>query len=100
MLQVPNASPDTLRFTSLIFVNSYQPPEVCRDQKDASCTIDFLKCDLWAFGILCWEVMACGTRYYDNHEILELLKNKRTPGAEFDTKQSIASVVADNLPLV
>ena len=45
---------------------SYKPPEVySADAKKA--TFDVRKCDLWTVGLVCWEILANGKPYFENH---------------------------------
>ena len=37
--------------------------------------IEVRKCDMWALGLLCWEIHRKGTRYYEDRAIQELLSS-------------------------
>ena len=52
----------------LILVCSYEPPET-HSASSGSILIDFRKCDLWALGLACWELVAGGTPYYEDERI-------------------------------
>ncbi|KAI9764408.1 MAG: hypothetical protein M1840_008431 [Geoglossum simile] len=51
----------------------YNPPEVTNGKCGPQKPIDFQKCDMWSFGLLCWEVMNGGKPYYENDSIYMLL---------------------------
>ena len=47
---------------------SYEPPETHLASSGSPPT-DFRKCDLWALGLTCWELVAGGTPYYEDARI-------------------------------
>ncbi|KAF7537352.1 hypothetical protein G7054_g3858 [Neopestalotiopsis clavispora] len=44
--------------------NWYRAPELDGEFRGLK-VVEFLRCDMWALGLLCWEVMAAGIRYYE-----------------------------------
>ena len=51
---------------------SYEPPEA-RSLSTDFFAADFRKCDLWALGLTCWELITGGTPYYEDPRILAAL---------------------------
>ena len=50
----------------------YAPPETyIPDVRGPA--VDIRKCDLWALGLACWEILACGVPYYDIAIVQEAL---------------------------
>jgi serine/threonine protein kinase len=54
-------------------VYSYHPPEITARHRIDRKSTDLFKCDVWALGLLCWEIMRGGLPYYEDKLLLELL---------------------------
>lgn len=54
-------------------LSSYHPPEITTRDRLHWNSIDLIKCDVWALGLLCWEIMRGGTPFYEDRLISELL---------------------------
>lgn len=52
----------------LIVIDRYEPPET-HSASSVSFPTDFRKCDLWALGLACWELVAGGKPYYEDARI-------------------------------
>ena len=51
----------------------YLAPEMMEINNAAS---DFIKCDIWALGLLVWETWLDGVRYFDSPEAVGLVKER------------------------
>ena len=60
-------------------MSRYNPPEVIH-HRATSVYICPRKCDVWALGLLCWEIYRDGVRYYKNSHIERLLSNPESEG--------------------
>ena len=52
----------------------YTPPETCFSDSRYS-ALDIRKCDLWALGLACWEILANGVPYYETTIVQEALSS-------------------------
>ena len=87
---------------------SYNPPEITtRDRIDWNST-DLIKCDVWALGLLCWEIMRGGAPFYEDQSIAALLEESGLAHSQsslgslttLDSHRSTAEAVLNNLAMI
>ena len=82
-------------------VSRYQAPELQQNAENLD-VVEFLRCDIWALGLLCWETVCGGQPYYLTPDV-EALKSQvlslYSAKANDDTRSVQASDQGDSFAL-
>ncbi|KAI9692660.1 MAG: hypothetical protein M1820_009494 [Bogoriella megaspora] len=85
---------------------AYNAPEILGERRHARDNVNFRKCDVWSFGMLCWEVIIDGHAYYHNSDVQQVITSQQrsssnsTGSSSYSPTQTSSTSILEELTTI